>query len=185
MFAAVLVFSFWIARWISNPMDKLKSAVTNISKGDYNLTKIESPIEEVKVLSKEVVVLADELKEKENKINRYVKDLEIVNKKLADVKKELSAYWQHEYEVESDTILDEKIKLYEKEYPALKDLRKDVYIGNSPAFLRVLRLVVPQSQMNIPTWIYGESGVGKSSLAYVIHALSPRSKGPEVRAARR
>ena len=178
MFAAVLLFSYLIARWISSPMDKLTSAVTNISKGDYNLTQIESPIEEVKVLSKEVVALADELKEKENKINRYVKDLELVNAKLAEAKKELSAYWRHEYEAESDTILDEKIKLYEEEYPILKYLRSEKCIGISPAFLRTLRLVVPQSQMNIPTWIYGESGVGKSSLAYVIHALSPRAKGP-------
>lgn len=178
MFAAVLIFSYLIAKWISSPMDKLTSAVTNISKGDYNLTKIESPIEEVKVLSKEVVALADELKEKENKINRYVKDLELVNEKLAEAKKELSAYWRHEYEAESDSILEEKIKLYEEEYPILKKLRSEECIGTSPAFLRVLRLVVPQSQMNIPTWIYGESGVGKSSLAYVIHALSPRANGP-------
>lgn len=178
IFAAALIFSYLIARWIANPMHKLASTLVSIGKGDYNVELIKSPIEEVKVLSSEVVDLAGELEEKENKINRYVKDVELVNEKLAQAKKELSSYWHHEYEAESDTILEEKIKLYEEEYPILKELRKDKCIGVSPEFLRVLRLVVPQSQMNIPTWIYGESGVGKSSLAYVIHALSPRADKP-------
>ncbi len=178
MFGAVLFFSYLIARWIANPMNKLTAALTSIGKGNYNVNRIKSPIEEIKVLSGEVVELADELKEKEDKINSYVKDVELVNQKLAQAKKELSAYWHHEYEAEPDTILEEKIKLYEEEYPALTELRKEKCIGISPAFLRVLRLVVPQSQMNIPTWIHGESGVGKSSLGYVIHALSPRAQKP-------
>ncbi len=178
VFGAVLFFSYLIARWIANPMNKLTAALTSIGKGKYNVGRIKSPIEEIKVLSGEVVELADELREKEDKINNYVKDVEIVNQKLAQAKKELSAYWHHEYEAESDTILEEKIKLYEEEYPILKELRKEKCIGISPAFLRVLRLVVPQSQMNIPTWIHGESGVGKSSLGYVIHSLSPRADKP-------
>ena len=175
---AVFIFSFIIARWITNPMNKLTLSLTNISKGNYNVNQINSPIEEVKVLSKGVIDLANELKLKESKINLYVKDLELVNEKLAKAKKELATYWHHEYEAESATILEEKIKLYESEYPVLKVLRKEVCIGNSLAFLRMLRLVVPQSQMNIPTWICGESGVGKSSIAYVIHVLSPRSNEP-------
>ncbi len=178
MFAAVVVFSYLIARWMASPMNKLKDTLINIGKGDYNVSRINSSIEEVKVLSEEVVELAGELKEKEKKINRYVNDVELVNEKLDQAKKELSAYWHHEYEAESDVILEEKVKLYEEEYPVLKELRQGKYIGNSPAYLRVLRLVVPQSQMNIPTWIYGESGVGKSSLAYIIHALSPRANKP-------
>lgn len=178
MFAAVLIFSFLIARWIARPMNKLTITLMNIGKGNYNVERIKSYINEIKVLSGEVVDLAGELKSKEEKINRYVKDVELVNQKLDQAKKELSVYWQREYESEPDTILEEKIKLYEEEYPALRELRQEKCIGVSPAYLRVLRLVVPQSQMNIPTWIYGESGVGKSSLAYVIHALSPRADRP-------
>ena len=164
VFGFVLFFSYLIARWIANPMNKLKAALTSIGKGNYNVQSINSPIEEINVLSSEVLELADELKEKEDKINNYVKDVELVNYKLAQAKKELSSFWHHEYEVESDSILEEKIKLYEEEYPALRDLRKEKCIGISPAFLRVLRLVVPQSQMNLPTWIQGESGEGNPSL---------------------
>jgi transcriptional regulator with PAS, ATPase and Fis domain len=178
IFVAALFFSYLIARWISRPMNKLASTLVSIGKGEYSVAPINSPIEEINVLSGEVLELAGELEEKENKINSYVKDVELVNEKLAQAKKELSTYWHHEYEAESDTILEEKIKLYEEEYPILKELRKDKCIGISPAFLRVLRLVVPQSRMNIPTWIYGDSGVGKSSLAYAIHALSPRAGKP-------
>ena len=176
--AAVLLFSFVIARWIARTMNKLAFALTDIGKGNYNVTAIKSTIEEVKVLSSGVVDLANVIKEKEKNINKNVKDLALVNEKLAQAEKELSAYWRLEYEAESDSVLEEKINYFEKEYSQLTNLRKEICIGNSPAFLRVLRLVVPQSQMNMPTWICGESGVGKSSLAYVIHALSPRTKGP-------
>ena len=178
IFGAVLFFSYLIAKWIANPVNKLTAALTGIGKGNYSVDKIKSPIEEINVLSGEVTELAGKLKEKEKEINNYIKDVEFVNHKLAQAKKELSAYWHHEYEAESDTILEEKIKLYEEEYPALKELRKEKCIGISPAFLRVLRLVIPQSQMNIPTWIHGESGVGKSMLGYVVHALSPRADKP-------
>lgn len=178
LFIAVLIFSYLIARWIAKPINILTSTVTNISRGDYKLVRAQSPIEEVRVLSTEVIKLSEELKEKESKINLYVKDLEIVNDKLSKAEKEISSFWNHEYKAESDTILEEKIKVYEAEYPTLKTLRKEECIGESPSFLRLLRVLVPQSQMNIPTWIYGESGVGKSSLAYVIHCLSPRAHGP-------
>jgi len=95
---------------------------------------------------------------------------------LTEAKTELHSYWKREYETESDVVLEEKIKFYEQEYPHLKQIRKDIYIGNSPNFLRVLRQIIPLSQMSIPTWIYGESGVGKTILAHAIHMLSPRSK---------
>lgn len=178
IFAAILFFSFIAARGISKPLRKLTYSLSKISKGDYKVTEINSRISEVQILSAGVTELAIELKEKEIRINRTVKDLELVNERLAKAEKELSTYWRHEYEAESDAILEEKIRLYEKEHPILKKLRTEDCIGNSPAFLRVLRLVIPQSQMNIPTWLCGESGVGKSSLAFVIHALSPRSSKP-------
>ncbi len=178
IFTAISVFSFIAARWISKPLRKLTASLSKISKGDYTLTEIKSRISEVQILSTGVTELANELKKKEIRITRTVKDLELVNERLAKAEKELSAYWRHEYEAESDTILEEKIRLYEEEYPILKKLRSEECIGSSPAFLRVLRLVIPQSQMNLSTWLYGESGVGKSSLAYIIHALSPRSEKP-------
>ena len=116
--------------------------------------------------------------EKDERISQNIKELESVNTKLAAAKKELDSYWKREYEIESDSVLVEKIRSYEKTYPKLKELRKTICIGDSPSFLRVLRQVVPQSQMSIPSWIYGESGVGKTALARIIHTLSPRSERP-------
>jgi len=98
-----------------------------------------------------------------------------VNIKLGNAQKELDSYWKHEYEIESDQVLEEKIALYEKDYPKLKEIREHAYIGNSPQFLRVLRKIVPLSQMTIPAWIHGESGVGKTALGRIMHLLSPRN----------
>ena len=75
-------------------------------------------------------------------------------------------------------VLEEKVSFYEREFPRLKEIHSTVCIGQSPPFLRVLRQIVPQSQMTIPTWISGESGVGKTALAHTIHMLSPRAEGP-------
>lgn len=178
IFFTISAFSFIAARWISRPLRKLTNSLSKISKGDYSLIEIKSRISEVQILSRCVTKLANELKEKEKRIAHNVKDLELVNERLAKAEKELAAYWIHEYEDETDTILEEKIKLYEKKYPILKKLRSEECIGRSSAFLRTLRLVIPQGQMNIPTWLFGESGVGKSALAYVIHSLSPRVEKP-------
>jgi transcriptional regulator with PAS, ATPase and Fis domain len=174
----VVVSSLYIARRIAKPLSDLGLALSKIEKADYSVENIESPIKEIETLSCGVVNLAKALEEKDKKINKTVKELESVNSKLAEAKKELSAYWRHEYDVESDAVLEEKIKTYEKEYPCLVEIRKEKLIGNSPQFLRVLRQIVPLSQMNLSTWICGESGVGKTALAFVIHSLGPRSQKP-------
>lgn len=174
----VVFFSFFIARWIAKPLTALSVALLKIGKADYSVGNINSSIEEINILSYGVKNLADELDVKDKKINQTVIELESVNAKLAETKKELSAYLHHEFEIETDVILEEKIKSYEKEYPILKKIRNEKLIGNSPQFLRVLRQIVPQSQMNLPICIYGESGVGKSALAFVLHSLSSRSEKP-------
>jgi len=174
----VIFFSFLIARWIAKPLAELSLALSKIGRADYIISNVHSPIKEIEVLSRGVKKLASELEEKDKKINQTVKELGSVNLNLAATKKELSAYLHHEYESETDVILEEKIKTYENEYPLLKEIRKEKIIGDSPQFLRVLRQIVPQSQMNLPTCIYGETGTGKSALALQIHRLSPRSEKP-------
>lgn len=171
----IIVLSFFLARWIANPMKELSLSLSQLGKQQYNVSDIHHGIDEIKNLSKGVIELANELNEKDKKISRYVADLEAVNLKLSETKKELSQYLKQEYEKEPDKILDERIRMYEEEYPILKEIRKEFMIGVDPKILKVLRIVIPVSQMNIPTWIYGETGVGKSALGYVIHKLSPRA----------
>jgi len=170
----VLVFSFFIAKSISKPLKTINKSLNNIAKGDFSTNQIFSPIIEISNLSSGVVNFSKQLNENDKKIKHYVSDLELVNKKLSNMKKELGVFLQQDYEVESDTILEEKIAYYENEYPKLREIRNSICIGKSHEFLRVLRQLVPQSQMTMPTWIYGESGVGKSALANTIHILSPR-----------
>ncbi|NOY60492.1 MAG: hypothetical protein GXO75_16395 [Calditrichaeota bacterium] len=175
---AILAFSFLLARFIAETMSKLNNSLVRIGRGEFIEPDIKSPIKEITEVSAGVKRLSDELHEKDDKIKQYIKDLEIVNVKLGEAKKELDSYWKHEYEIESANVLEEKLESYEKEYPKLKKVRENLCIGNSPQFLRVLRQIIPLSQMTIPVWIYGESGVGKTALARVMHFLSPRNNKP-------
>ena len=170
----VLLFSFLVARTMASPLMKLNKALVQIGEGDYQISEIKSPFTEITQVSQSVKRLAEDLNEKDIKIKQYVKDLEIVNIKLAAAQKELDSYLKHEYAIESDQVLEEKIAYYENIYPSLREIRRTVCIGTSPEFLRVLRQIIPLSQMTIPMWLYGESGVGKTAIARAMHLLSPR-----------
>lgn len=171
----IIVLSFLLARWIAKPLKEISLSLSQLGKQQYNVSDVSHSIDEIRILSKGVSELANELNQKDKKISKYVADLETVNLKLSETKKELSQYLKHEYEKEPDKILDERIKMYEEEYPVLKEVRRDLIIGTDSKILKLFRFVIPMSQMNIPTWIYGETGVGKSALGYVIHKLSPRA----------
>lgn len=174
MSLAIVFFSFFIARNMSRTIRKINQSLLQIGQKEYTLPNLDSPITEIAKLSSGVRLLANQLAEKDRKIARNIQELEIVNQKLAETKNELDSYWRHEYEYESDIVLEEKIQSYEKAFPKLKEIRRQIYLGNSVQILRVLRQVIPQSQMSMPTWISGESGVGKTALARTIHMLSPR-----------
>ncbi len=175
---AVLLVSFFAAKITSRSIKSLNNSLAKIGEGKVTDSEINFSIKELKGLSHGVKRLSNELKAKNAKINEYIKDLEFANVKLAEAQSQLDTYWKHEYEIESAQVLEEKIETYKKDYPRLNELRQNVCLGNSPKFLRVLRQIVPLSQMTIPAWIYGESGVGKTALARMMHLLSPRSHKP-------
>lgn len=54
-------------------------------------------------------------------------------------------------------------------------------IFQSPVMKNVLRTVERVAPSDVPIFITGESGAGKEVIADLIHALSPRSKGPFVK----
>ena len=175
---AVISFSFLLARFIAETMLRWNNSLIKIGQGEFIDPEIKSPIKEITEVSAGFNRLSEELKEKDKKIKKYIKDLEIINVKFRDAQKEIDSYWKHEYEIESASVLGEKLASYEREYPKLKKIRETHCIGDSPQFRRVLRQIIPLSQMTIPAWIYGESGVGKTALARVMYSLSPRSNKP-------
>lgn len=79
-------------------------------------------------------------------------------------------------EASQDIELREKIDLIEKDVPKLKELRSQTIIGQSPAFLRVIRDIVIRSRDSDPVLIYGESGAGKTGVARSIHLLGNRGE---------
>ncbi len=170
----VLLLYFVFARSISQTVTRLMHSLQQIGQGEYLYPDVKSPIKEIIELFSGVRQLSHQLQQKDEKILRSIKDLELANKKLGEAQRQLDSYWKHEYEIETEQVLQEKISLYEKDYPELAKIRKSLNVGASPQFLRVLRQIVPLSQMTIPAWIYGETGVGKTALARTMHMLSPR-----------
>jgi len=175
---AVIVLSLVIARSMSRSLKKLNSSLSQIGRGHFEIPETKSSIKEINELSHGVKKLSAELSRKENELNHNMRNLELLNSKLVKAEKELATYWKYEYANEPDDILENQILRLEDNFPKLKDIRRNTCIGSHTNFLRVLRQVVAQSQMILPTWLSGESGVGKTSIAKTIHMLSPRSDKP-------
>ena len=53
-----------------------------------------------------------------------------------------------------------------------------VLVGKSPAIVEAQQLIKKVAPVRAPVWLVGESGTGKTLIARVIHALSPRGKYP-------
>jgi Nif-specific regulatory protein len=53
-----------------------------------------------------------------------------------------------------------------------------VLVGKSPAIAEAQQLIKKVAPGRAPVWLAGESGTGKTLIARVIHALSPRAKYP-------
>jgi transcriptional regulator with PAS, ATPase and Fis domain len=172
----VLFLYYAFASSINGTVIRLTQSLQRIGQGDYLFPDVNSPIKEITELFSGVRQLSVQLQEKDDKISQFIKNLELVNKQLAAAQIQLDSYWKHEYEIETAQVLKEKISLYERDYPELVEIRKNLNVGASQQFLRVLRQIVPLSQMTIPAWIYGETGVGKTALARTMHMLSPRKQ---------
>lgn len=55
-----------------------------------------------------------------------------------------------------------------------------VLVGDSPAMVRVRRLLARAAAVDAPVLLLGETGTGKSLLARALHAASARARGPFV-----
>jgi two-component system response regulator GlrR len=62
--------------------------------------------------------------------------------------------------------------------PLRNDLARLNLLGESPAFLQLLRLVERVASCDAGVLIYGETGSGKEVVARAIHYLGPRSNAP-------
>ena len=54
------------------------------------------------------------------------------------------------------------------------------FLGRSKAVAQVLKLIERAAQVDVPVLLTGETGTGKSHLARLLHARSPRRQGPFV-----
>jgi len=78
--------------------------------------------------------------------------------------------------------LKEQVDYYKKE---LTDLRQSTFsldrlVGMSPAMERLKQEIRKAAQVDLPVFIFGETGTGKELVANTIHNLSYRAKNPMV-----
>jgi len=94
---------------------------------------------------------------------------------LDDIREGMSA---DEHETEEQATRSKELAAHieniQDEMPRLAELRRARIIGESPAFLRVIRDIIIRSRDSDPVLLYGESGSGKTGVAEAIHALSAR-----------
>jgi DNA-binding NtrC family response regulator len=60
-------------------------------------------------------------------------------------------------------------------------LHREDLVGDTPAFLHLLKQAFTLAQSNVPLLLLGESGTGKTHLARMIHEAGPRAGAPFVR----
>jgi len=78
--------------------------------------------------------------------------------------------------------LKKQVDYYKRE---LTDLRQttfslDKIIGNSPPMERLKEEIKKAAQVDLPVFIFGETGTGKELVAHTIHNLSHRAKNPMI-----
>ncbi len=74
--------------------------------------------------------------------------------------------------------LADRIQTMERENEAFRHLRLTQAMGSSPSWLRCLRDAAIRAHDRAPVVIVGPTGSGKTGVARVIHALSPRADKP-------
>ena len=82
-----------------------------------------------------------------------------------------------EYDVMEEletTESDQDMEKLERQYPVLKDIRQNRLIGVSPTWKNVFEQALLAARRTDPVLIVGESGTGKTDIAWTIHRLSDR-----------
>lgn len=135
----------------------------------------------------------DVLKEIKN-FNDQIKTILLSGQEKVDVVLEAFEFGAEEYIKKDDnalTMLDLKVQKHSKSVNLLKEVdvlrdqiidrhRYDRIIGESPALLKVLRLIQKVEKTNMLALITGESGTGKELVASAIHYNSARKSRPFV-----
>lgn len=135
----------------------------------------------------------DILKDIKN-FNDQIKTILLSGQEKIDIVLEAFEYGAEEYIKKDDnalTMLDLKVQKHSKSVNLLKEVdvlrdqiidrhRYDRIIGESPALLKVLRLIQKVEKTNMLALITGESGTGKELVASAIHYNSARKSRPFV-----
>jgi DNA-binding NtrC family response regulator len=103
----------------------------------------------------------------------------------------LGAYDFVEKPIQREKLLRTVVKALEKQSLAAENLRlraqleeregSERLVGTSRRIVEIKRLIAQVASTDVPVLITGESGTGKEVAADMIHALSPRRKGPLVK----
>ena len=181
----ILIARAW-ARAVASPVEHLSRAVAEMREGRRPDLRIPHGKDQIGDLVEGFQLMEAELRRTEemfrskslelDEANHRIKQIEEREVELEEIEAESVALESAEEGTSRDSVeLKSLIAEMETELPKLRELRSDRIIGDSPAFLRVIRDIIIRSRDSDPVLLFGESGSGKTGVAESIHALSARA----------
>lgn len=96
---------------------------------------------------------------------------------IVGTERDISRLEDQHYSLRKQAELQSSLKAHIEELNAINKISQN-FIAKSKAMIRVVKQVIKVSSVNSTVLILGESGVGKTAIAELIHNNSNRSEGP-------
>jgi transcriptional regulator with GAF, ATPase, and Fis domain len=153
--------------WLLLPLLLVPIAMT-LSIDQYHLFGIQGMVRRrIKALEENI------LKEKQLASSRDQK-IQKLSQEIGQLQSELEKYAKVEFPATTRESHTQALENLQRKHPAIKALREERLIGKSPLWKEVFEEVLLASQGDVPVLITGDSGTGKTDIAWAICLLGDR-----------
>jgi len=124
-------------------------------------------------------LLEAQLERERNMVKNRDVRIHTLSSEISELRNSLDDYRQQESgEVTNNDKAASGLTRLEHRYPELAEIRRERLLGASPLWEEVFRQTVLASHDMTPVLIVGESGTGKTDIAWAIHRLGPNHENP-------
>jgi DNA-binding NtrC family response regulator len=124
-------------------------------------------------------LLEAQLEKERNMVKNRDMRIHTLSSEISELSSSLDDYRKQESgEARNDNSTTSGLSRLEQRYPELTNIRRERLLGASPLWEDVFRQTVLAAHDMTPVLIVGESGTGKTDVAWAIHRLGPQSNKP-------